>query len=111
MFWSDNDDNYDDDDIDDDDDDDDTDDDDQSASVRGSNQTTNGFFSSQPQALNHSYQTAYCVYNVLYIAVCALNHPWAILFFEGFKQYVHDVEQISWDVHDIQYFLRAWKCR
>ena len=26
--------------------------------MRGSNQTTNGFFSSQPQALNHSYQPA-----------------------------------------------------
>ena len=34
------------------------------------------------------------------------EHPWAI-FFEGFERYVHDIEPISRDVHNIQYFSRA----
>ena len=30
-------------------------------------------------------------------------------FFEGFERYVHDMEQISRDVHDIRYFSRSAK--
>ena len=60
------------------DDEDDTDDDDQWASVRGSNQTTNGFFSSQPQALNHSYQPQPHCKCILYI-LCGIVYIVCIL--------------------------------